>query len=193
MSNELLDFSRYHVQSRPSPQNLYHSTSYVRNLLAHYVDHKDFKQMEKELEQFGDRVVTEVSVLGTRASQDHNLPKLYQYDGWGKRIDEIYVCEEWKQLHDIAAEEGLISIGYEKKQGEYSRLFQFMKIYLYSPWSAIVTCPLSMTDGAARLIEQLYLSPSAPYYNHNTVWFFFLLFSFFVVFIHFFTHTISSL
>ena len=35
----------------------------------------------------------------------------------------------------------------------FSRLYQFIKIYLFAPASAVFDCPLSMTDGAARLLE----------------------------------------
>ena len=34
-----------------------------------------------------------------------------------------------------------------------SRLHQMAKNYLYSPSSGLYSCPLAMTDGAARLIE----------------------------------------
>jgi len=47
----------------------------------------------------------------------------------------------------------LISIGYERPVGEYSRLWQFIKFYMFSCSSCIFDCPLAMTDGAARLIE----------------------------------------
>ena len=59
----------------------------------------------------------------------------------------------WKQLAGISAEEGLISIGYERPVAEYSRLWQFIKFYMFSTSSCIYDCPLAMTDGGARLIE----------------------------------------
>jgi len=34
-----------------------------------------------------------------------------------------------------------------------SRIYQFAKQHLFEPYSAIYTCPLSMTDGATRLCE----------------------------------------
>jgi alkylation response protein AidB-like acyl-CoA dehydrogenase len=84
---------------------------------------------------------------------EKNPPKLTQFNAWGKRVDEIKVAPEWIKLEEVAAEEGLVAIGYERKYGEHSRLYQFVKLYLYTPSSAIYTCPLAMTDGAARLIE----------------------------------------
>lgn len=39
----------------------------------------------------------------------------------------------------------LIAIGYERKYGEHSRIYQFAKHYLYAPSSAAYDCPLAMT------------------------------------------------
>ncbi len=36
-----------------------------------------------------------------------------------------------------------------------SRIYQFAKLHLYGPYSSVATCPLAMTDGAARLSELL--------------------------------------
>jgi hypothetical protein len=36
-----------------------------------------------------------------------------------RRIDQIRIGEGWKRLNDVSAEEGLIAIGYERKQKEY--------------------------------------------------------------------------
>jgi alkylation response protein AidB-like acyl-CoA dehydrogenase len=70
-----------------------------------------------------------------------------------RRKDHIEVANGWKLLGGISAEEGLISIGYDRPVGEYSRLWQFVKFYLFCSSACIYDCPLAMTDGAARLIE----------------------------------------
>eukprot|EP00698_Gefionella_okellyi_P010059 TRINITY_DN2587_c0_g1_i1.p1 TRINITY_DN2587_c0_g1~~TRINITY_DN2587_c0_g1_i1.p1 ORF type:complete len:596 (+),score=108.96 TRINITY_DN2587_c0_g1_i1:270-1790(+) len=82
-----------------------------------------------------------------------NEPVLQQYDNWGRRVDVIHTSEGWRQLHDVSAEEGVVAIGYERKFGQYSRIYQFCKLFMFNPSSAIYTCPLAMTDGAARLLE----------------------------------------
>ena len=78
-------------------------------------------------------------------------------------------------MHRVAAEEGVIAIGYgcysgfrneereggergergERGRSEFSRLHQYVKLYLYCPVGALVTCPLAMTDGACRLLEKV--------------------------------------
>ncbi len=43
---------------------------------------------------------------------------------------------------------------YEQQQGDYSRLHQFVRLYLFHPSSAMVCCPLAMTDGAASVLKK---------------------------------------
>ena len=61
--------------------------------------------------------------------------------------------DSWKKLHDVAASEGIVATAYERKQGEFSRMHQFVRLYLFHPSSAMVSCPLAMTDGAAKVLE----------------------------------------
>ncbi|KAI8089846.1 acyl-CoA dehydrogenase/oxidase [Halteromyces radiatus] len=109
--------------------------------------------IEPDLKQLGDRVVTDIFAMGENVEDPNNYPRLQQYDAWCRRVDEITVAQGWKDLNDVAAEEGLVSIAYERHHGEYSRIYQFAKGYLYSPSAALYSCPLSMTDGAARVME----------------------------------------
>ena len=90
---------------------------------------------------------------GLRRKPSQDPPKQIQFDAWGSRIDEIQVCDAWRALDRVSAEEGLVAIGYERKQVEFSRLYQFAKLYLFHPSSAFYSCPLAMTDGAARVLE----------------------------------------
>jgi hypothetical protein len=41
-----------------------------------------------------------------------------------RRIDQIRIGEGWKRLNDVSAEEGLIAIGYERKQKEFRYINQ---------------------------------------------------------------------
>jgi alkylation response protein AidB-like acyl-CoA dehydrogenase len=76
-------------------------------------------------------------------------------------VDEIITHEGWKRLQAASAEEGLVALGYERRSGAFSRLHQFAKLHLFAPSSAIFTCPLAMTDGAARMLEKMLRDGSA--------------------------------
>lgn len=93
--------------------------------------------------------------MAAKCEEIGNHPRLRQYDAWCQRVDDIILPDAWKQLHDIAAREGLVAIAYERPYAEYSRVYQFAKQYMYMSFSANVSCPLSMTDGAARIVELL--------------------------------------
>ncbi len=58
-------------------------------------------------------------------------------------------------MKSIGASEGLISIAYDRKHSIYSRLYQVLKLYLFAPSSGLFSCPLAMTDGAAKTLQPL--------------------------------------
>ncbi|MCS6934641.1 MAG: acyl-CoA dehydrogenase family protein [Chitinophagales bacterium] len=139
------------IQTIPQLNNEYECDIFLRDYLKVYLPEEVLNEIEEDLYNFGNRVVEELPTWARDA--EVNKPCLTHYDAWGNRIDEIKVSEGWKKLERVAAEEGLVAIGYERKYRQHSRLYQFVKLYLYTASSAIYTCPLAMTDGAARLIE----------------------------------------
>lgn len=140
-----------YYQEGPQLNHPYLNDTLLQTLLSRYLPPHYLEEVKKDLTRFGTRVQEEMEELAREA--ERVVPVHTPYDPWGKRIDEIKVSSAWKRLHEIAAEEGIVAIGYERKQQEFSRLYQFAKLYLYHPSSAIYSCPLAMTDGAARLIE----------------------------------------
>lgn len=138
-------------QDGPKLQNAFDSDPILKSYLHFRLPQSVASQVFPELSLFGARCVGEFLGISQRAEIEE--PQHVPFDPWGRRIDEIRVSGAWNELHEIAAREGLVSIGYERVYGEYSRLVQFAKLYLFHPSSAFYTCPLAMTDGAARVIE----------------------------------------
>ena len=103
------------------------------------------------LRRLGERAATDILALGNAA--EASPPRHIPYDPWGRRIDRIEVSDAWKRLERIAAEEGIVATAYERRHGPWSRVHQFARLHLYGPSSATYTCPLAMTDGAARVIQ----------------------------------------
>src|SRR5919112_4032160 len=81
-----------------------------------------------------------------------NEPRLTQWDAWGERVDRIEVSPLWRVAERLAAERGLVAIPYERRHGAHSRVHQFALAYLFTPSTDIYSCPLAMTDGAARVL-----------------------------------------
>jgi acyl-CoA dehydrogenase len=81
-----------------------------------------------------------------------NEPRLVQWDAWGNRIDEIELSPLWRRAERLAAEFGLVAAGYEPEHGPLARTVQFALVHLFHPSTDVYTCPLAMTDGAARTL-----------------------------------------
>lgn len=143
-------FSNF-IQPMPKLNNEFTDDIFLQDYLATYFPFDGLKEITPDLAKFGERVAGEF--LEWARDAEINKPELIQFNAWGKRVDEIKVSQGWLNLEKVAAEDGLVAIGYERKYAEHSRLYQFVKLYLYTASSAIYTCPLAMTDGAARLIE----------------------------------------
>jgi alkylation response protein AidB-like acyl-CoA dehydrogenase len=139
-------------QDAPVLGNQYDDDPVLRSYLRWKLPANVFAEIEPGLRRLGERAVTDILALGNAA--EASPPRHVPYDAWGRRIDRIEVCDAWKQLERIAAEEGIVATGYERRHGIWSRLHQFARLYLYGPSSAVATCPLAMADGAARVIER---------------------------------------
>ncbi|MDW8361831.1 MAG: acyl-CoA dehydrogenase family protein [Myxococcales bacterium] len=80
-------------------------------------------------------------------------PRLVNWDPWGRRIDRVEHTALWRSCERLAAERGLVAIAYERAHGAYSRVHQFVLVHLFAPFCDVYTCPLAMSDGAARILE----------------------------------------
>jgi alkylation response protein AidB-like acyl-CoA dehydrogenase len=138
-------------QDGPVLGNQYEEDRVLRSFLRWKLPAGVLAEIEPGLHRLGERAVTDILALGNAA--EAQPPRHVPFDAWGRRIDRIEVCDAWKQLEGLAAEEGIVATAYERRHGALSRLHQFARLYLYTPSSAIATCPLAMTDGAARVIE----------------------------------------
>jgi putative acyl-CoA dehydrogenase len=138
-------------QAAPALTNQYQSDRLLRSYLKRALPSAHLAQAEKELDRLGARAAGDL--LGWAEEAERNPPEHISFDAWGRRLDEIRVHAAWEKLAAAAAEEGIVATAYERKFGAHSRLVQFAKLYLYHPSSAFFSCPLAMTDGAARALE----------------------------------------
>lgn len=138
-------------QDGPELTNTFHSDPLLKSFLKSALPAEVYETVAKHLEHLGQRAVTDLLQysLAAEAEQPTHIP----YDPWGRRIDDLKTSDAWKKLEQAAAEEGIVATAYERKFGRYSRVYQMALLYLYHPSSAFFSCPLAMTDGAARAIE----------------------------------------
>ncbi|XP_067406336.1 acyl-CoA dehydrogenase family member 11-like isoform X3 [Emydura macquarii macquarii] len=154
-------------QEPPRIGNQYLEDAFLQRYLKTRLPPQVLEKVSLDLERFGARVEAEIDSLGREC--ELNPPTLQHYNAWGQRVDHIVTCQAWKRMKEIAAEEGLIAEAYERRCSSWSRVHQVAKLYLYAPSAGLFTCPLAMTDGAAKVIECLGISgPLEKAFGHLT-------------------------
>ncbi len=139
------------IQDSPQLANQYDDDAVLRSYLKWRLPAAVLAEVEPDLRRLGQRAVTDILALGEEAEM--SPPRHVAYDAWGKRVDRIETSDAWHELDRISAAEGIVATAYERAHGAYSRIDQFARLYLFAPSSALYSCPLAMTDGAARFLE----------------------------------------
>ena len=137
-------------QTPPRLGNSFEGDRVLRSYLRRALPAEMLAEIEPGLHALGARATGEMLALADAA--EANPPRHVPYDAWGRRVDRIETSDAWRALDRIAAEEGIVATAYERAHGAWSRVHQFARLHLYHPSSAIYSCPLAMTDGAARVL-----------------------------------------
>lgn len=137
------------IQEPPRLGNQYDDDPALRALLARVLPAEVARAIEPELRELG----AEVAAWWPDQVAQHAVePRHVPFDAWGNRIDAVELSEFWRRAPALAARWGLVAAGYEPTYGEHARVHQFALAYLYTASSEIHSCPLAMTDGAARCL-----------------------------------------
>jgi acyl-CoA dehydrogenase len=137
-------------QSPPTLGNQYEDDRVLRSYLARVLPIDMFREIEGSLAEMGRLAGADLYQL--QLTDRLNEPRLTQWDAWGNRIDHIELTPLWRVAERIAAEHGVVATAYEQKHGSLSRVHQCALAYLFTPSTDIYSCPLAMTDGAARTL-----------------------------------------
>ena len=138
------------VQAPPELGNQYIADRALRSCLARVLHADVLSEIEPSLTAMGELAGGELYRF--QLADLRNEPVLTQWDAWGNRVDRIEVSPLWREAERIAAEQGIIATAYERQHGQYSRVHQFALAYLFTPSTDLYSCPLAMTDGAARAL-----------------------------------------
>jgi alkylation response protein AidB-like acyl-CoA dehydrogenase len=137
-------------QSPPELGNQYVADDVLRRYLRNTLPGDVLARIEPELDEVGE--LAGGDLYRASLEQRREEPRLDQWDAWGRRVDRIDISPLWKRAARIAAEKGMVATAYEKKSGAYSRVHQFALVYLIDNAWHVYSCPLAMTDGAARTL-----------------------------------------
>ena len=138
------------LQAPPALGNTYESDILLRTWLENRLPAEVFREIEPSLRQMG--ALSGGPLHELLREDEASIPVLTSWDPWGRRIDRIDLTRLWKETLRIAAEAGLVALPYERRHGAFSRLHQFALVHLFEPSSGVTSCPLAMTDGAAKTL-----------------------------------------
>ena len=138
------------TQTPPTLGNQYADDRVLRSYLSRVLPAEVLAEVEPSLEEMGRLAGGELYQL--QLADRLNEPQLTQWDAWGERVDRIEVSPLWQAAERIAAEHGVVAAAYEQTYGALSRVYQFALAYLFGPSTDVYSCPLAMTDGAARTL-----------------------------------------
>ncbi len=134
----------------PELRNQYDDDNALRSYLKRVLPAEVLGKIEPELRELGELAAGNLYQM--QLADRLNEPKHIAFDAWGSRIDEIVLTPVWHEAKRIAATRGIVATAYERAHGEYSRIHQFALAYLFTASSDLYSCPLAMTDGAARAL-----------------------------------------
>jgi len=137
-------------QAPPALENQYTDDRILCSYLARVLPAGMLREVEESLAEMGRLAGADLYQL--QLADRLNEPVLMQWDAWGNRIDKIELTPLWRLAERIAAEHGVVATAYEQKHGSLSRVHQCALAYLFTPSTDIYSCPLAMTDGAARTL-----------------------------------------
>ncbi len=144
----VLDVAFY--QTPPELGNTYLGDDVLRRYLRHTLPTDVLAHVEAELTELGELAGGELYRESLATNREE--PRLNQWDAWGHRVDQIELTPLWKKAQRITAEKGIVATAYEKKSGALSRVHQFSLLYVVDPSWHVYSCPLAMTDGAAKTL-----------------------------------------
>ena len=139
-------------QSPPVLPDTWRADIPLQEHLERLLPPQTFADIRDDLAALGRDAATTLYELAREAERDQ--PRHEPFDAWGRRIDEIRVSPAWEELHAWQVRLGLCAIPYDQDAGlgEHARVVQLAFHHLYGPSSATYTCPVAMTDAAARVL-----------------------------------------
>lgn len=139
-------------QTAPRLPDAWSGDRILREGLSYRLGDEVYEAAQPQLADLG-RAVTDARVLDLAARAEREPPRHVPYSAWGERVDEIQVSEAYTELGRMGVEAGVTALPYEAgPYGAKARLVWAGVLSLWGPSSALYSCPVAMTDGAARTL-----------------------------------------
>ena len=138
------------TQAAPELGNQYRDDPLLAGWLRRTVPANVLQPLEGELDELG--ALAGGDLYRMQLADRLNEPTLTQWDAWGNRVDTLEVTPLWREAERLTVRHGIVATAYEQALGRHARIAQFAKVYLFHPSTDVYSCPLAMTDGAARTL-----------------------------------------
>jgi alkylation response protein AidB-like acyl-CoA dehydrogenase len=138
------------TQAAPELGNQYRDDPLLAGWLRRAVPANVLQPLEAELDELGGLAGGDLYRM--QLADRLNEPTLTQWDAWGNRVDTLEVTPLWREAERLTVKHGIVATAYEQALGRHARIAQFAKVYLFHPSTDVYSCPLAMTDGAARTL-----------------------------------------
>ena len=140
------------LQTPPRLPDSWASDRALREVTAFLLGDEAFASAEPELAAMG-RHATDPQTLALAYRAEREPPVHVPYSTWGERVDEIWVSDAYTELGRTGIEAGVTALPYEDTAyGSGARVVWGALVALWGPSSALYSCPVAMTDGAARTL-----------------------------------------
>jgi alkylation response protein AidB-like acyl-CoA dehydrogenase len=140
------------LQTPPRLRNAWASDRQLRETIHFHLGDELFQQAEGELESMGE-LATRRDTIALARQAEAEPPLHIPYSAWGERIDEIKVSPAYLELGRLGVEAGITGLPYEDSPySSAARVVWAGLLALWGPSSALYSCPVAMTDGAARTL-----------------------------------------
>lgn len=140
------------LQISPQLPDAWASDPLLRESIAFHLGPELFAEAVGVLREMG-RIATAPQTLALAARAETEPPVHIPYSAFGERIDEIRVSDAYVALGRLGVELGVTALPYEPEPfGASARIVWAAVISMYGPSSALYSCPVAMTDAAARTL-----------------------------------------
>ena len=133
------------------PDNPFESDTFLRRLLARYLDGARLGELERRASSFAAAMTTVVAPAAARYEQRAHLAEFAPYDGIGRRVDRVDFDPSYHVAGEAVWASGVVALS-----GEPGRAFeQATLLYLLSlEGEAGHACPATCTIGLARALRR---------------------------------------
>lgn len=140
------------LQTPPQLPDAWASDPLLRESVAFHLGQEIFSAAVPLFRQMG-HIATAPQTLALAARAESEPPVHIPYGPFGERIDDIRVSDAYIALGRLGVELGVTAIPYENgPYGAHARIVWAAIISMWGPSSALYSCPIAMTDAAARTL-----------------------------------------